>query len=903
MKKPRFQTLFLSFFVILSMFFTVGHSAFITEKEMTLDDLQVSQANRAVCFNPGTKEKFTSIEKALEVAKKNSGADTIYVIPGTNPTITRDCEIAFGDTLCLPYEADVSNLTATWENREGQTALKNRFADDCESMVAQNRKSTVKINRGTTLIVNGTLNIGGILGNRSSGSQGLQGQTSGSYAEILMETGSGNVKGATIDVKGNGKIDCRGYIKETSISDDPNIQSQLILGSTSSLILPFVIYDYQGAMATGGIFCPNNTKIGASDIGKTLRYAGEACPFVLFDMPNIQILTTIKSGSVVTGLVSLHTDERKIAKIFNFEESWNTDQFTLVGASNSLLSLTSGYLTVRYKPANPGYTEVLNYVNNPTRTTVDFYGKATFGSMKMTLNAQVAKVEIDTAGILFPFSYRWAFNIKENASVDVSNGIKFMNGCSLNIEKGGSLNLNQGARAVFYNQQWIDHKTTIPYLPVYAKDGSEGTVAEISNIGITTNLVPKTTTPEITGNADLINNGTIHVKNGAAIGGLVRNNIGNGLIIMESGSSSTVQSLETNGKGEFKIDWSFTGLVLNKANPQTLTENAKADVLNDSAAFSKTVLSTGNYEAIELNDSYGFGKSDDTATITGDKSILSSETKIYSIDDSSTTISDENLIWSSSNESILSLNSTTGKQITVTGHGSGKATLICRIKNKGTVAIKRIYVGRYVDTSVIFDTSEISDDQATPFRIGGIGDYRDIKVTLDTNCTNYELDWSFDTSKLRLESKSESYPTFTYRFRTIDAGNDTLKLNFSSNEITKNNCWTQDLSIANNKRVKKFEVITEKFSKKVSIAKFEEFDHISDLNVDGDLTSISWKYVKEATYVKVTSVTLENGKLKIHGKGQAMGVSSHYCTIYVYSKNGVNGSKIKSKTLTIEVTN
>lgn len=889
--------LFLSFFVILSLFFTVGHSAFITEKEMTLNGLQVRQANRAVCFNPGTKEKFTSIEKALEVAKKNPGADTIYVIPGTNPTITRDCEIDADDTLCLPYEADVSNWTATWEDREGKTDRKNRFADDCESMVAQNRKSVVKINPGKTLTVNGNLNIGGILGNKSSDSQGLQGQTSGSYAEILMETGSGNVKGATIDVKGNGKIDCRGYIKETSISDNPNIQPQLILGSASSLTLPFVIYDYQGAMATGGIYCKDGDSIGVTNVGQTIRRNGEACPFVLFDMPNIQILTIINSGAVVNGLVSLHTDEKTI--VITFKESWNTDQFTLVGASNSLLSITSGYITVRYKPANLGYTEVINYSSNPTRTTVDFYGSCTFGAMKMTLNAQVAKVEIDTSGILFPFSYRWAFNIKENASVDVSNGIKFMNGCSLNIKKGGSLNLNQGAKAIFYNKDWTDDKTTIPYLPIYAKDGSSGSIADISNIAIATNLVPKTTKPNITGTASLLNNGKLHVKSGAALGGLVQNNTGNGSIIMENGALNEVQSLETNGKG----GRDGLSILFNHVNSKTLTEKATVNLLNDFSGFSVSDTSEGNYQALKFGDSYGFGKTNGTASIKGDSTILSNETKTYSISDDGTNLLGDEFIWLCDNESLLSLSSRTGRKISVTGNGSGTVILTCKIRFKGSdirIVTKSIKVGRFADISVAVDKSSIYDNPDNPFTIGGIGDYRDITVTLDTNCTNPKLDWSFDSSKLRLDHVSDSYPTFTYRFTTIAAGNDTLKLNFSSNEITKNDCWTQDLSIANNKRItsKTISVDPANFEVDCGIWNYKDSTKYATLIADGDLPSLKFEYINYSEYAQVKSVSLNGNQVSLYFSGKEL--TSHTSTFYIYSENGINGAKVKSNELTFK---
>ena len=313
MKKVKLITVLTTLLLIIASIFNFGLSSFISGVSF---DATIEDAPRVVCYTGDNK--FTTIEKALEFAtnKENINvANTIYVIPGTDPTITKDCTIDKIDTLCLPYEGK------TWDFREGPSTLNNRFADDCEAMVTANRKSLVTIKRGVTLTVNGTLQIGGILGNASVGYQGLQGQTSGSYADILMESGNSSLQGAKIEVSANGSIDCRGYIKETEISDNPNIQPQLILNDKSNLQLPFVVYDFQGATATGGIFLGDDS-IGVNNIGSTITKDGYACPFSLFDFPNIQISTKINSGANVVALVSLHTNAVSVS-VISFEESWN----------------------------------------------------------------------------------------------------------------------------------------------------------------------------------------------------------------------------------------------------------------------------------------------------------------------------------------------------------------------------------------------------------------------------------------------------------------------------------------------------------------------------------------------------------------------------------------------------
>ena len=915
MKKSFIRLFFISLFVFVFAALNIGSSDFVVNGEVKVDNITINDGDRAVCYIDGsTPTYFTTIERALEVAgagDKKTTAETIYVIPNNvdkNVTITRNCTISANDTLILPYQDKL------WDYREGKTKLRNRFADDCEAMVQQNRKTVVKIQKGVTLTVNGTLNIGGILGNAAPDVQGLQGQTSGYYSEILMEVGTdihssgGPKKGAKIEV--NGTLDCRGYIKETAISDDTNIQPQLVLNATAKTSLPFVVYDFQGANATGGIYCGG--KGGTIDLGdilggvfdknKVLTFNGNACPFVLFDMPNVQILTSIYSGATVTGLVSLHTNKQTV--VIDFEESWNYDQFTLIGSTNSLLTIKSKSIDVRYKPAHLGYTEVLRYSENPTRTTIDFNGECTFGSMSMLLNAQIAKVKIDTKNILFPFSYRWAFNIRKGGKINVSNGIKLMNGCSLNIDAGGIFNLQNGARIAFYNNDWTDYKTTIPYLPTYLIYGTRDN-ATLQNLTAENELNVVSNESDVSGKTPLINNGTINVNSGAALGGLIQTDSENGKLIFVDGATNTVESLETNGTG----GRDGAKYVFKQVNPHTYTKTAQMYAINDFTSLPLIDVSSGTYEGTRLNGSYGFGTRAGTATIKGDDSILPKDTKAFEITDDSSHLLGDEFVWSCDDETKLALNSKSGKSITVTGRECGKVNLSCKIRYKGKdikTVTRLIKAGP--NPMVTVDTSNIYDNPSDPYNIGGIGDYRDITVTMDKDCNNSRIEWVYDSSKLQLTQKSGSYPTFTYRFTTIAAGNDTLKFNYISDDVTENDCWTQAISIVNNQRITDLKVAPAKLSGKVSAYVVGSSDFECGpltITADGDVPAILFNddcYVNHDENANVKSVSLNGDKLTISGYGRTPKAWSTYTsTFIVYSENGKNGSRINSNVLTLEV--
>ena len=158
-----------------------------------------------------------------------------------------------------------------------------------------------------------------------------------------------------------------------------------------------------------------------------------------------------------------------------------------------------------------------------------------------------------------------------------------------------------------------------------------------------------------------------------------------------------------------------------------------------------------------------------------------------------------------------------------------------------------------------------------------------------------------------MSQPSGSYPTFTYRMTTIAAGSDTLKLNFTSDEIIKNDCWTQDISIANNKRITYLEVKPSEYSQSVTINKYSqtEFNWKPEVKTNGEIPSddIQFEYKADGhnKHANVKSLTLNGNILTIACSGYKVVGQTHKSYFFIYSNNGINGAKVISNELTLEV--
>lgn len=639
----KLKLLFVSFIALFALI-SVGLSDFVLSGSITTNLTVDKDSETPVCYNKTTGVYYNKVENALKAAQNSTTAETIYVIPGKNPTILTNCTLSSEDTLILPYEGE------NWDDRNGTSTKENQFADCTEANISANKKSDVKIgtSSGTsvTLTINGTLNVGGILGCKV---QGLSGFTSSSYAQISL------YKNAQIIV--NGTLDLRGYIKEADFS---NASSGLVINKNATFNLPFVVYDYAGGSATAGIYAAGTEYLTAALLGKEISPNGSAFPFNLFDCPNCQVLTKIFAGSSTNGYISLYTQEKSIAELFDFKESWNTESISLIGSSiSSILYLKAGYLNIRFTKTNK--VEATDVTAKANTTVIDAYGNFELGSLNMAINAQICTVSINTSNVYFPMSYHFEVNVKSGYTLTNSNKLKIMGDANLNIEQGASLS-NSGT-IIVYNTSYTDIKTRVPYIPTYD-----------SSYKVTSNKC------EVNDFGNLTINGTYTSESSSSIGGKLTTTKENATLNLNSGYNSSASSLEHNGTTDY-LTSKYLKVSFIATDEVTITENLKIKEFNDLNVNDYADHSaSGTYKsAYGLNNNLGFGTSSATMSILGSDSIaLDGAAATYTL--STGNLIGNSVTWESSDPNVATV-SGSGLSASVTPVSEGTTTLTATVYN------------------------------------------------------------------------------------------------------------------------------------------------------------------------------------------------------------------------------
>lgn len=369
--------------------------------------------------------KYTRIEKALEVANANANEENplvVYVIPGLvnsdgsiyNIRISKSCDIKANVTLALPYEDETTYVSFVDYNSDSWNAkftdqakaIQNggssptpAFADFNETLVAKYRKTLVTIAANNTLTIHsgGSLLVGGVFGHTS---QGLVGQTNGKYCEIGLESNA--------QIISNGNIKCYGYIKEAKTENN----GSMVILKSGYIEMPFVVYDFKGGTETYSIYT---------------KY----CPFSRYNVLNVQSTLRVYSSAKIYGEARLSMNDTNFAP-----------KVTIVGSSysNTALVLSSGFCELKYNPLSFGYTQ--NSSGEYTNASLE--GSMTMGGIKLSVAMKILvtiAVNIDTTDFHFPVPYNLRFIIKNGSVLDLPNPVKIMQGSSIEVEKGATVNI------------------------------------------------------------------------------------------------------------------------------------------------------------------------------------------------------------------------------------------------------------------------------------------------------------------------------------------------------------------------------------------------------------------------------------------------------------------------------
>lgn len=389
------------------LFISVGFGDWIVRNDETIlyEKKPDTNAHKVAYTRSGsTNTYYTTIESAL--SKTSSG--TIYVIPGSNPTITKDCTVKAGVTLSLPYEDDLQN-THNVISEKGTNG--SGFGDNVEGNLITRitlQKATLTIEKDATMIMGGV-----------TGSTGVQSVVSGKYTELLM-------KSAKIDVKGS--LQCYGFIKD---EDDSERSSSIDV--SGSIKTPIAVYDYSTATTLMNI--KNN----------------DVFPLKQFDVGQIRPEMTFEYGSSFVGRI--HTYGKNAGHL--------TMDATLISTSGAFICMDETGSQVKWKFTDLTGTDSTSGKIDQHKTTISLFGKCSAGSLSIKINVLM---NIDSKEFYLPIPCSYDIVLEKGGDFTVPNsiqGLKFMPGSSLTTKSGSRLTINTST--IFYQNCTSTSNTTFIY--------------------------------------------------------------------------------------------------------------------------------------------------------------------------------------------------------------------------------------------------------------------------------------------------------------------------------------------------------------------------------------------------------------------------------------------------------
>ena len=420
-KRYKNKVVFLSFLIILGIFsvffltvYGYGDFFIINSVDVNNGDSGISTIE-PVCYikQNNTTTYYTSIEKALEVANNYTNQTTVYVIPNTNPEITRQCTIGENVTLCIPYN---NNNDVEGTNSDYNTYKD--FADNNPDYCMNNITIKKVINDSGNIIptinilAGGTLITGGIRRNTSP-----QGATVQDFTQLTLE------EDAVISCSGT--IESYGFIKESY----DNNNSKILIHDGGTIKETIVVYDW----VTAGYAQK------ANDQG--------IFPFNIFDFPQISPAIYIYKGG------KLMAD----AWLYGGTAGDMTGEAFVIGGVNDIALIkpkfdasSDDYIIFKNTDLSSGTNITKTYANH--KLDIDIFGSYYLDSLSLTISARGQTININSANYVLPFSHIFNITLNNGTIFDIEKPIKFLPGSSITISNGAVANLNSECSVYYSNK-------------------------------------------------------------------------------------------------------------------------------------------------------------------------------------------------------------------------------------------------------------------------------------------------------------------------------------------------------------------------------------------------------------------------------------------------------------------
>jgi len=351
-------------------------------------------AGKNACFKIGTTYLFDDLNKATEVASKQSSKVIVLANNGTLPAGTYT--IPAGVTLLIPF--DDANSLYTNEPQVVATGLlgilNSGYVDGSYSKPTIYR--TLTMASGANLIINGALSVSNRI---FSGNAGMQaGSPTGPISMIKMEDGS------DITVNNGGAAYVYGYVYGAG---------EVLVKSGATVYECMQIMDFRGGDATTDMAASGNPGV---------------FPFSQYYVQNIEVNTTYEGGA-----------KEFVVSSFTISKMKQMAAVPFIGPSGCMFIPETGTrFSKRFDPATG-------------RTIVTVNGNFSMSPMKASLGS----TDIDTADYVLPIASTLTINM-ESGTATINQDMALLPSAELNVGKNAVLNITDGHTAYAYDaDEWL----------------------------------------------------------------------------------------------------------------------------------------------------------------------------------------------------------------------------------------------------------------------------------------------------------------------------------------------------------------------------------------------------------------------------------------------------------------
>ncbi len=320
---------------------------------------------------------YGSVSEALTASVPG---DVVFAIPGGDGMlqIEGDLLVPAYVTLVLPYSEDC-DPSGTKDGESMETTSAKTSAD---------RYMALTIPKGSSLTVDGTLIVGGVLSRPFAFD--YQGHTSGPFAQLNLD--------GSLKIRDGAALYCYGFVRGAGT---------VSATAGASVYEPMVVTDYVGGDMA---YC---------------NYTNGQSPFNRYAMYNIQSRYSMEYGAVLYGMVNLYANganNKGMAPVVGYE-----DGLLLMGEGSTL---TSTYKAGEYVQ---GDWESNIYRDIGKKHVVIEKGAST-GSITIDVQGNHA----DTATVLFSVPYNYDFTLSDGEYV-IKDKFRFLPGSGLTVSSDATL--------------------------------------------------------------------------------------------------------------------------------------------------------------------------------------------------------------------------------------------------------------------------------------------------------------------------------------------------------------------------------------------------------------------------------------------------------------------------------